>query len=65
MKLSMIVSAIWIHYCLSEKMMIVDFQKTPHVGKNPVAELAFENTVVRSISFCINIRLHFKYHKVI
>ena len=65
MKLSMIVSAIWIYHCFSEEMRIVDFQKTPHVGKNPVAELTFENTVVSTLSFCINIRLYFKYHKVL
>ena len=65
MKLSMIVSAILIYHCFSEKMRIVDFQKTPQVGKNPVAELTFENTIVSALSFCINIRLYFKYHKVI
>ena len=49
--------------CLSEEIRIVDFQKTPHFGKNPYAELWFENVNVSSLAFCINIRLYFKYHK--
>ena len=49
--------------CFSEAIRIVDFQKTPHFGKNPYAELWFENVNVSKVAFCINIRLYFKYHK--
>ena len=63
MKLAWILVVTLFYYCISEEMTILEFKKTSHSGTNPYAELMFDNTIVSTLTFCIKIRLYFKYHK--